>query len=87
MPNSKQAAKRLRQDDVRKVRNRAKSSRMKTEIKRVETLVSAGDAAGAQAAMPAAFKCIDKAAKTNVIHANNAARKKARLARLVRSVS
>jgi len=84
MPNTKQAAKRLRQDDAKRIANRAKSTRMKTEIKRVETAVEAGDAAEAARCLPEAYRRIDKAAKRNIIHANTAGRKKARLARLVK---
>jgi len=45
--------------------------------------VKAEDIKGAVEALPTAYKAIDKAAKAGVIHANNAGRKKSRLARLV----
>lgn len=44
-----------------------------------------GDRAGALKLLPAAYKAIDKAVKTGVIRPNTAARKKSRLARLVRA--
>ncbi len=53
---------------------------MRSAIKKV---LQADSAEAAQAAIPAAMKRIDKAAKTNVIHDNAAARYKARLARSV----
>jgi small subunit ribosomal protein S20 len=37
--------------------------------------------------LAAAYKAIDKAAKTNVIHKNTAAHKKSRLARVLKGVS
>lgn len=46
--------------------------------------VTAGDKAGAASLLPAAYQAVDKAAKRGVIKANTAARKKSRLARLVR---
>jgi small subunit ribosomal protein S20 len=56
---------------------------MKTHIKRVLKAVEAGDAAAAHAELPKAMKKIDKAAKRNVIHGNQASRRIARLSRKV----
>lgn len=56
---------------------------MKEIIKKVEK-VSKTDKSEAAKLMPSAFQTIDKAAKRGVIKKNNAARKKARLARLVK---
>jgi len=80
MPNSKQAQKRLEQDERRRIANKSKRSAMRTAIRRV---LAAPDATTAKAALPLAMKNIDKAAKDNIIHPNNAARKKSRLARHV----
>lgn len=80
MPNSKQALKRMKTDDRRRMANKTVASSMKTAIKRVLT---AADGTTAEAALPNAMKRIDKAAKTNVIHDNTAARKKAQLAKVV----
>ena len=78
MPNTKQAKKRLIQDDRRRLANKAKTSQMRSAMKKV---LQAPDAETAQAALPLAIKKIDKAAKSNIIHENNAARKKSRLVR------
>lgn len=48
------------------------------------TRAVAAGAADAAKLLPAAYQAIDKAAKRGVIKANTAARKKSRLARLVR---
>ena len=85
MAHSPQRKKRLRQNEKTRIANRAKSTRMKTEMKRVLSLVEAGDAPGAEKALPEAFKRIDKAAKCGVIHANSAAHKKSLLARHVKA--
>ena len=78
MPNSKQAKKRMRQDEVRRQHNKTIKTSMRTAMKKV---LQADSTEAAEAAMPTAMKRIDKAAKTNVIHANAAARYKSRLAR------
>ncbi len=83
MPNSVQAKKRMRQDDRRRAKNRAAASHMKTEMKRVLAAVEEGNLDAAEKAMPEAFKRIDKAAKTRVIHPNSASHKKSRLARAI----
>jgi small subunit ribosomal protein S20 len=56
---------------------------MRKAIKEVKTLVQDGDIKAAEAALPAAYKAIDKAVKRNIIHQNNAARKKSGLAKLI----
>lgn len=49
-------------------------------MKKIRELTAAGKMAEAIAELPKAQSAIDKAAKTNAIHANAAARQKARLA-------
>ena len=80
MPNNAQAKKRVRQDEQRRLHNKTIKSAMRTSIKRV---LNAPDSDTAQGALPQAMKRIDKAAKTNVIHENAAARYKSRLARSI----
>ncbi len=77
MPNSKQAKKRVKQDENRRLHNKAIRSSMRTAMKQV---LAAETAADAEKALPIAVKRVDKAAKTNVIHRNTAARYKSRLA-------
>lgn len=78
MPNSKQAAKRIRQSEKRRLANKASRSSMRTAVRKV---LAADGKEAAEAALPTAMKRIDKAAKKNVIHANAAARAKSRLAK------
>lgn len=80
MPNTKQAKKRMDQSERRRLANKAKTSAMRTAMKKV---LQADSAEAARAALPSAVKRIDKAAKQNIIHPNNAARKKQRLSRHV----
>ena len=86
MPHSKQAKKRLRQDEKRKVLNRAKSSQMKTATKATLASIEAGNVEKAREDIRLAMKRIDKAAKKNVIHKNTAARKKSLLSRRLRDL-
>ena len=81
MTHSKQAAKRVRQNEQRRQRNKATLSIVRTLMKRVLTACESGDKATAQSALSLTLSRIDKAAKHNVIHANTAARKKGRLMR------
>jgi small subunit ribosomal protein S20 len=76
MPNTKQAKKRVRQDEIQRLRNKTIKSRMRTAVKHV---LQADDSAKAAEALPEAMRRIDKAAKTNVIHDNAAARYKNRV--------
>ncbi len=80
MPNNDQAKKRLRQDEKKRVHNKAKKSALRTAMKRV---LKADTKEVAAQALPLAMKQIDKAAKTNVIHDNAAARFKSQVSRAV----
>lgn len=85
MPNTKSAAKRLKQSEIRRVRNKAIKSRTKTEIKRVLESVKSGDVAAAEANFRVAAKKLDQAGSKGVIHKNAAARQKSRLQRVIKA--
>ena len=70
-------------DAKRALLNKTKRSAMKTHIKRVLKAVEDGDKDTAGKELAVAQKKIDKAAKTRVIHPNNAARKISLLSRRV----
>ena len=84
MPNSRSAAKRLRQNAVLQQRNKAIKSAMKTQIKTVMTAVSEGDFEKADAEYRAAAKKLDRAGARGIIHRNTASRKKSRLSAAIR---
>jgi small subunit ribosomal protein S20 len=79
MPNTKSAKKRLRQNELRRVRNRAARSTLKTLIKKVRGALEAGDVTTAQDSFRSVVKKIDQTAARRVIHRNAAARLKSRL--------
>ncbi len=84
MPITKSAKKALRQSKRRRAGNLAKKFAYKAAVKKVRTLALAGDKKEIQSALSLAYKTLDKAAKTNVIAKNKAARLKSRLAKLIR---
>ena len=79
MPNSRSAAKRLRQNKTRAQRNKSIKSAMKTQVKKVLTAAKAGDIEKAESEFRLAAKKLDRAGARRVIHPNKAARKKSRL--------
>lgn len=88
MANSKSALKRIEVNERNRLRNKAYKSAVKTLMKKYFQAVEAYSASpsdelkqAVQSCQSAAYSKIDKAVKTGVYHKNNAARKKARLAR------
>jgi small subunit ribosomal protein S20 len=78
-------AKKAHRASLRKrVFNVRRKSAMHDAVKSVRTLAASGDVAAATKEMPTAYKAIDKAAKRGVIKPNTAARKKSRLAALIK---
>jgi small subunit ribosomal protein S20 len=80
--NIKSQIKRNRQNERRRVRNKAVRSRLKTEVKKVEAGAAAGDAGSAEQLRSTA-RLLDKAASKGVVHKRTAARRKSKLARRV----
>jgi small subunit ribosomal protein S20 len=79
MPNSKSAAKRLRQSQDRNKRNRAVKSAIRTQVRKVREAIAAGDAEKGAVELRLAAKKLDQAAAKRVVHRNLAARTKSRL--------
>ena len=78
MPNSKQATKCMKRDEVRRIQNKSITKAMRTAVKCV---LDAESPDAAKKALPDAMKKVDKAAKKHLIHANAAARVKGQLSR------
>lgn len=79
----KSAIKRIRVNEKNRVANQMVKSTMRTNIKRVESLISENNVEEAQAALKVAVKKIDKAVQKGVIHKNNGTRQKTRLTKKV----
>jgi small subunit ribosomal protein S20 len=84
VPKIKSAKKAMRQARSRTVRNRAQRSALRTAVKRVRTAATAD--AAAQAYLIAA-RLLDRAARKGLIHKNNAARHKSRLAAMLKKLT
>ena len=80
MPHHKSAEKRLRQTEKRTVINRARLSRVRTFVKKVEAAIETGDRAAAQSALQLAQPELHRATTKGVLHRNTVARKLSRLA-------
>lgn len=79
MPYHKSAEKRLRQTEKRAAVNRARMSRVRTFVKKVETAIATGDKAAAQSALLVAQPELHRATTKGVMHRNTVARKLSRL--------
>jgi small subunit ribosomal protein S20 len=80
MANIKSQIKRNRQNEKRRIRNKAVRSELKTRTKQALASVEQGTEGSADA-VRLAMKRIDKAASNKVIHKNAASRRKSRLMR------
>ncbi len=80
MANIKSQIKRNRQNETRRVRNKANRSELATSRKAVEAAIGTDQQ---DEALGAAIRLIDKAASKGIIHKNKAARDKSRLVKRV----
>lgn len=79
MAHTRSAEKRVRQNDVRRKRNKARRSALRTELKKTAAVISSGNKDAAKAELTKAIKALDTAAGKGLIHKNQAARRKSRL--------
>ena len=80
MANTRSALKRARSSEKKRVRNQRVRTYTRTAIKRARQLIQQGSADEAKQALLEAYSALDTAAAKGVIHPNNAARRKSRLA-------
>ena len=81
MPNIKSAKKRVLVIEKKTQQNKAVKSALKTQIKKFLASVNAGDKEEATKLYPETVSAIDSAVTKDIIHKNNAANKKAKLAK------
>ena len=84
MPNSTSAKKRLRQTESKTKVNRARISRVRTYVRKVEEAIESGDAEAAKAALQVAEPELVRGAQMGVLHRNTAQRKVSRLSKRIR---
>ena len=87
MARTSSAKKAKRAAERRVVFNARRKKAMKDSLKKISKLVSAKNAAEAQAMLPTFQKAVDKAAKNGVIKKNAAARMKARITKHLRALA
>jgi len=87
MANSPSSKKRALQAERRAELNKARRSRMRTFIRRVEEAIASGDQPAAVEALRAAQPEIMRNVSRGVVHRNTASRKMSRLAGRVKSIS
>ena len=87
MPNSKSAKNRVLVTEKKTKETKMIKSALKTSIKKFLAAVEAGDKETATALYPETVSAIDSAASKGVLHKNNAANKKAKLAKKLAALS
>ena len=81
MPNIKSAKQRVLVIEKKTAVNKAVKSALKTQIKKFLAAVTAGNKEEATKLYPETVSAIDSAASKGILHKNNAANKKAKLAK------
>ncbi|PSL18300.1 30S ribosomal protein S20 [Shimia abyssi] len=87
MANSPQAKKRARQNERRLEINKARRSRIRTHLRKVEETIASGDKDAATAALRAAQPELMRGVTKGVYHKNTASRKMSRLAARVKAMA
>jgi small subunit ribosomal protein S20 len=86
MPNTASAKKRMRQDAVRRTRNRSTKSGLRTQLRKVRAAIAAKKLDECETEYRSLVKKLDRAAAHNVIHANTAARLKSRITHSIKAL-
>lgn len=86
MPNTASAKKRMRQDAVRRARNRSVKAGLRTQLRKVREAITAKDEEKSQTEFKLLVKKLDKAASQRVIHPNRAARTKSRVSSAIKAL-
>ncbi len=86
MANSPQSKKRARQSLRRNDVNKARRSRIRTYLRKVEEAIASGDQAAAQAALKDAQPELMRGVTKGVVHKNTASRKMSRLSSRVKAL-
>ncbi|MCR9015953.1 MULTISPECIES: 30S ribosomal protein S20 [Cyclobacteriaceae] len=84
MANHKSALKRIRANEAKRLRNRYQHKTTRTFIKRLKAVT---DKVEAQELLKTVTSMIDKLAKKNIIHKNNAANRKSKLTKFVNALA
>jgi len=86
MANTRQSAKRARQNEKRFAINKARRSRIRTYLRQVEEAIASGDKDAATKALRAAQPELMRGVTKGVMHKNTASRKMSRLSARVNAI-
>ncbi|MEX3316255.1 30S ribosomal protein S20 [Sulfitobacter sp. PS-8MA] len=86
MANTPQSAKRARQNEKRFAINKARRSRIRTYLRKVEEAIASGDKEAASNALKAAQPELMRGVTKGVFHKNTASRKMSRLSARVKAL-
>ena len=87
MANTAQSKKRARQADARYAVNKARRSRIRTFLRKVEEAIASGNQEAASTALRAAQPELARGVTKGVFHKNTVARKMSRLSARVKSIA
>ena len=87
MANTPSAKKAVRKIERRTMVNRARRSRMRTQIRKAEEAIASGDAAAATVVLRETEALIMRSAQSGVIHKNTASRKVSRLTMRIKKLA
>lgn len=87
MANTAQSKKRARQSEARYAVNKARRSRIRTYLRKVEEALASGDQAAAADALKAAQPELARGVTKGVLHKNTVARKMSRLSSRVKALA
>ncbi len=87
MANSPQSKKRARQNETRFAINKARRSRIRTFLRKVEEAIASGNKDAALAALRSAQPELMRGVTKGVVHKNTAARKMSRLSSRVKAIA
>jgi small subunit ribosomal protein S20 len=86
MANSPQSKKRARQNETRFAVNKARRSRIRTFLRKVEEAIASGDKDAAVAALRSAQPELMRGVTKGIVHQNTASRKISRLSARVKAI-
>ena len=87
MAYTSSAKKAARQTIRRTAVNKARRTRLRSEVRKVEEAIASGDKRAAAEALRVAQPVIARSGQLGVVHANNASRKMSRLAKRVKTMA
>lgn len=87
MPNIKSAKKRVKVIEAKTLQNKIFRTQLRTDMKKYEAAILAGDKEAAQTTYKAAVKKLDQAVYRGIIHKNAAARKKSQFTKKLNTLA